>query len=172
MRSDDPAAEFERLYAETSTRVLAYCLRHLPRADAEDVLADTYAVAWRRWDHADPSLPWLLGVARNTIRAQYRAVQRRFALTERLTQWEALTAPAAEVSALDRVNALSVLVGLRDEDREALLLTAWDGLSADQAATVLGCSKAAFQVRLHRARRRLDLRLAEPQGLSIQTVEL
>ena len=72
---------------------------------------------------------------------------------------------------MDRAEALTALAGLKDDDREALLLTAWDGLSADQAAAVLGCSKAAFQVRLHRARRRLDLRLAEPQGLSIQTVE-
>ncbi|MDO5498254.1 MAG: sigma-70 family RNA polymerase sigma factor [Propionibacteriaceae bacterium] len=171
MRPDNPADEFEQVFAATSTNVLAYCLRHLPRADAEDVVGETYVIAWRRWHQAQPTLPWLLGVARNIIRAQHRAAHRRFALNERLQQWDALTAPAAEVSALDRANALSALAALSDDDREALLLTAWDGLTAAEAAGVLGCSKATFQVRLHRARRRLDLRLAEPQGLAIQPQE-
>lgn len=171
MRSDNRAAAFEELFAATSSRVLAYCLRHIPRADAEDVLAETFVIAWRRWAETEPDLPWLLGVARNLIHSHHRSAQRRFALTERLQQWDALTAPAAEVAAVDRAEALQALTALRDNDREALLLTAWDGLTATQAAAVLGCSTTTFQVRLHRARRRLDRCLAEPQGRPIQPVE-
>ncbi|MBA2438956.1 MAG: sigma-70 family RNA polymerase sigma factor, partial [Acidimicrobiia bacterium] len=40
-------------------------------------------------------------------------------------------------------------------DREILRLVAWDGLSTTQAVQSLGCTRAAFAVRLHRARRRL-----------------
>ena len=44
---------------------------------------------------------------------------------------------------------------LRPIDREALLLTAWEGLSTERAARAAGCSRATFHVRLHRARKRL-----------------
>jgi len=49
----------------------------------------------------------------------------------------------------------SALATLGERDREVLLLTAWEGLAPGEAATVLGCSRNAFAVRLHRARRRL-----------------
>ena len=49
---------------------------------------------------------------------------------------------------------------LGERDREALLLVAWEGFSVAEAAVVLGCSRGAFAVRLHRARRKLGQRLA------------
>jgi RNA polymerase sigma-70 factor (ECF subfamily) len=53
------------------------------------------------------------------------------------------------------------LRALRPRDREVLLLTAWDGLNASEAAAVLGCSPTAYRIRLHRARRRLARLLVE-----------
>jgi RNA polymerase sigma-70 factor, ECF subfamily len=53
------------------------------------------------------------------------------------------------------------LAALNERDREALLLTAWEGLSAQEAARVLGCSTQAFWVRTHRARKRLAEALAQ-----------
>jgi DNA-directed RNA polymerase specialized sigma24 family protein len=50
---------------------------------------------------------------------------------------------------------LQALASLSATDRDALMLTVWDGLSASDAGRVLGCSTTAFAVRLHRARRRL-----------------
>ncbi|HEX6027306.1 MAG TPA: sigma factor-like helix-turn-helix DNA-binding protein, partial [Solirubrobacter sp.] len=47
------------------------------------------------------------------------------------------------------------LAMLKPIDREALLLTAWEGLTPERAAVAAGCSRATFDVRLHRARRRL-----------------
>jgi RNA polymerase sigma-70 factor (ECF subfamily) len=44
---------------------------------------------------------------------------------------------------------------LSDEDRELLLLVAWEGLSPNEVAKVLGISSLAARSRLHRARRRL-----------------
>jgi len=67
---------------------------------------------------------------------------------------------------------LTALSRLREPDREALLLVAWDGLDASGAATVLGTSPATFMVRLHRARRRLEKELQDEETpLDVQTEE-
>jgi RNA polymerase sigma-70 factor (ECF subfamily) len=50
------------------------------------------------------------------------------------------------------VRALSTL---SPAERDAITLIAWEGLSAEEAAFVLDCSRAAFYVRFHRAKRRL-----------------
>src|SRR5581483_11449139 len=44
---------------------------------------------------------------------------------------------------------------LRERDREVLRLVAWEGLSLQDTATVLGCSPVACRVRYHRAKTRL-----------------
>jgi DNA-directed RNA polymerase specialized sigma24 family protein len=61
-------------------------------------------------------------------------------------------------------------------DREVLLMTAWDGLSSREAATALGCSRAAAKVRLFRAKRRLRSELdklehAEPAQAASRRLE-
>jgi RNA polymerase sigma-70 factor (ECF subfamily) len=48
------------------------------------------------------------------------------------------------------------LRSLPEPDRELLMLVAWDGLDARRAAAVIGCTPAAFSVRLHRARKRFE----------------
>ena len=55
---------------------------------------------------------------------------------------------------------LDALASLKEDDREALLLVAWEGLSHRDAARVLGVRETTFGVRLHRARRRLVRALA------------
>jgi RNA polymerase sigma-70 factor, ECF subfamily len=97
-------------------------------------------------------LPWLLGCARRMLWHHHRAEQRRGRLLERLKS----SAPRVVVS-LELPNTVLAcgLATLSARDREALLLTAWEGLTTDQAAEVLGCSPQAFRVRAHRARQRL-----------------
>ena len=56
---------------------------------------------------------------------------------------------------------------LSENDREALMLVAWHGLSTARAARAAGCTRTAFGVRLHRARRRLAAQLdGEPVALT------
>ncbi|MFF8430578.1 RNA polymerase sigma factor [Streptomyces sp. NPDC016566] len=55
----------------------------------------------------------------------------------------------------DRNLILRALASLGEDDREALVLTAWHGLHAHEAAKVVGCSATTMRVRLHRARKRL-----------------
>ena len=63
--------------------------------------------------------------------------------------------------------ALRALAKLSERDRDLLLLAAWDGLTADEIAVVVGCSRAAAKVRLHRARRRLQRTLAELDAVGV-----
>jgi len=57
---------------------------------------------------------------------------------------------------------LTALATLPEADRELLTLVAWHGLKPNEAAQVVGCSTAAYFVRLHRARRRLERAMADP----------
>jgi RNA polymerase sigma factor (sigma-70 family) len=158
--SEDRAKAFERLFLDTRMDVLAYLLRRSRSAeDAADVFAETYLVAWRRLDAipaGDQARPWLFGVARNMLLKGAIHHRSNLALVERLTaelRAARATHPAAHLDRSDDLRA--ALAALPEPDREILTLSAWEGLSPRQIATVLGGSPNAMRVRLHRARARL-----------------
>ncbi len=74
------------------------------------------------------------------------------------------SAPDPAEVATDVLHVRSVLAALPSAEQEALRLTEWDQLTAAESAQVLGCTRAAFRVRLHRARRRLARLLAEVEA--------
>jgi RNA polymerase sigma-70 factor (ECF subfamily) len=142
--------EFERLFRAHVGAVRAYAARRDP-ALAEDVVAETFLVCWRRLaDVPRDELPWLLGIARRCLANARRSSTRRSALLERVARQPL---PVEEPAATDpRVRtALALLSAI---DREILLLVAWDGLDRAGVARVTGCSQATVRLRLHRARRR------------------
>src|SRR5579872_3708406 len=143
----DDAARFERLYREQAPRVIGYLARRLPADLVPDAAAETFGVAWRRLDRVpETPLPWLLAVARRVAANERRSQSRRSALAERMAAQPPLAEPEASAPVLE------VLASLSEREQEVLLLAAWDGLSAAEAAAVLGCSEVAFRLRLHRAR--------------------
>lgn len=150
---------FTALFDEWSPRVFAYARRHCDPDTAQDVVSETFLVAWRRLgDIADPVLPWLLVVARNTIFKLRRHEARQDRLTNSAARLAHLAGPGAgaDYGAIERAGLLGALNELRAVEREALLLVAWDGLSGRDAAVVAGCTLRAFEVRLSRARARLN----------------
>jgi RNA polymerase sigma-70 factor (ECF subfamily) len=162
MRDEQPDAEavrFTALWEAYAGRVLAYASRHVGADVAQEVVSETFLIAWRRLaDVPGQPLPWLLVVARNTVANHRRSTYRGAVLHGELVRLQQAAAPAtgADVTATDRAQALSRLATLTSKEREALLLVSWDGLVPAEAAQVAGCSLAAFHVRLHRARRRLQ----------------
>ena len=153
-------ARLTRLKQLPLDAVWAYALRRAPRV-ADEVVAETFLVAWRRLDEVpDDALPWLIGVARNVRANLHRSDRRRDALVQRLRpEVAAGDDPATSVDERDALRG--ALAGLSETDREVLLLTAWDDLDRGQVARALGCSRANVAVRLFRARRRLEAALGE-----------
>lgn len=162
-------ARFEKLFRDHYAAVRAYALRRAAPDLAQDVVAETFMVAWRRFDDVpDDALPWLYGVARRTLANQRRAADRGAALERRLATAGATPSPVDPVERVgDGDDLRAALAGLSDRDREALMLIAWQGLSPDRAARAAGCTRAAFAVRLHRARRRLARALASQNTTAV-----
>jgi RNA polymerase sigma factor (sigma-70 family) len=154
MPANTSSDRFERLFRCHYPAVIAYARRRAPADAVEDIVGETFLVAWRRLDRVpNDELPWLLGVARNVLATQRRGVQRREALVRRLRGSRGgLIAEAVDGS---HRGVAAALAALAPKDREALLLIAWDGLTPQQAALVLGEKPGTLRVRLHRARARL-----------------
>lgn len=143
----------DRIWARHSGPVFAYAARRVGRDRAEDVVADTFVVAWRhRESRPRRDLPWLLAVARRVIGERYRAEERWQRLQARAALHDSPSDPADVTQA---VAAWEVLSGLDADEREVLLLSAWEGLSSREAAAVLGTSPTAYRMRLARSRRHL-----------------
>ena len=158
-----PPPGIDALWREHAPAVVRYARRRVPPDQVDEVVAETFVVAWRRSaDVPERALPWLLGVARGVSANLRRAERRRDALQDRLAAAERPMSTvvghdgAVDPSVNDQVTQVrSALARLRDDDRELLLLVAWDGLSREDTARALGCSSSTVAVRLHRARRRL-----------------
>jgi RNA polymerase sigma factor (sigma-70 family) len=153
-------AWFTRTYATHYVDIVNYGRRRLADMEAAAELAqEVFVVAWRRRAEApEHSLPWLYGVARRLLANHWR---RR---TETPVPDPALIARDVTVAGpsaalLDVRNALAHLA---EPDQEILRLVGWEELSVAEAAHVLGCSRAAAAVRLHRARRRLIAAMEQP----------
>ena len=161
--SDDRRQRFEFLYRESGPALLAYALRRTDREAAQDAVAETFLVVWRRFDDlpAEP-LPWLYGIARRILANQRRGVQRRERLNARLS-----TVGAGGLEPVDGRDGrvITALATRRASDRELLMLIAWEGLTPAQAALALGCSANGCRIRLHRARRKLERALTDESRL-------
>ncbi|MCW3844142.1 RNA polymerase sigma factor [Micromonospora yasonensis] len=132
---------------------------------AEDVTQATFLVAWRRRGDArlveGSALPWLLVVATNAVRSEWRSARRWLALLRRLPPERHADGDFAdEVAArLDderrMTEILAVVRRLPPAEREAVGLCLWSGVSYADAAAALGISEVAVRSRVSRARSHL-----------------
>jgi RNA polymerase sigma-70 factor (ECF subfamily) len=162
----DQETRFRALYADSYADVLYFAQRRVDHSHAEDVVADAFLVAWRRFGEAPPTdddlRAWLFGIARNCLLNTRRGNGRQTALAVRLN-----TAPAVEDTATDlRLDLAAGWRRLSDAEQEALSLAVFENLTSAQAARVIGISATAYRLRLLKARRALRRHL-EPSGLRI-----
>src|ERR1019366_8408682 len=148
---------FARLVREHSPAVGNYLRRRLyplTPSDLDDLVEDTLLVVWRRLDDVpvDAELPWMLGVAKNVLRNARRSKNRRIAFEATLSPPR--DSPSAEESAIANSTVREALGSLGEDDREFLLLHAWDGLDTHELGKLYAISTNAAAVRLSRAQRR------------------
>ncbi len=163
--ADSDRRAFEACFAMHADEVLRFALRRVgERAAAEDVVAETFATAWRRRaDVPERTLPWLYGVAGLVIANQQRSARRRLRLRGRLSHERGQDTRDVAESVAERDAVMQAFARLTDRQREILRLAEWEGLDTEDGAQVLGCTPAAFRVRLHRARAALAKQL-DPSG--------
>lgn len=161
---------FDELYAATRHELLRYLLRRAAQpADAADLLAETYVVAWRRLcdvPDGNEARLWLFGVARRLLANHRRTLLRHGLagdLAAALEQSATHSPPADRDIAYDEraIQVREAIAALDEREREILSLSVWDGLRPAEIATVTGDTPASVRLRLHRARRRLRALLSD-----------
>ena len=152
---------FREFYDAAYLDLLRFVARRVHPAIVEDVVGEVMLVAWRRLDDVPTDLSdaraWLFGVARKVLQNTRRREDRHNSVAVHLSEIEHLAGQVgsdADAVAL-QVDVAAAWQHLSPTDREAIALSVLDGLSAPEAATVLGISPTAFRLRLSRARRSL-----------------
>ncbi|MEN0015399.1 MAG: sigma-70 family RNA polymerase sigma factor, partial [Solirubrobacteraceae bacterium] len=159
--STDPRAaaandRVRALYEAHADAILRRARRRAPQL-AEDVVSETFAVAVRRADEIPEGreLPWLYVVADFTLQNMMRGQRRAGRLTDALAPLVPLAADPVEPPAVGEA-----LRELPDRERALLTMTAFEGLSAGEAADRLGISYGTARNALVTGRRRLAVSLA------------
>jgi RNA polymerase sigma-70 factor (ECF subfamily) len=155
----DRHARLEAWFRAHGDRVLAYLLHRTDPETAQDVLQEVFVTAFRKADVV-PEAPigWLFATARRLLANNIRGSRRRVQLALRVAD-QTVRNPSADTDTDASQAVADTLDQMSTADREVLTLSAWYELSADEAAQALGCSRSAYTVRLHRARRRFAERL-------------
>lgn len=163
--SADRTTRFEELASSVADALRRYALRRTDPDTAEDVVAETLLVLWRRIDGvpADPesAVAWCYGVARGCLANANRAARRQWNLFNRIRRLD----PPAWHTATDADHSLvhEALARLSEADQEVLRLWVWEDLTTSQIAQVLNISGNAAAIRLHRARTKLQSALARTE---------
>ncbi|MCW2793708.1 MAG: Sigma-70, region 4 type 2 [Nocardioides sp.] len=155
---------FEQLAPGLIEPLRRFLARRTDAATADDVLADTLLVCWRRLDELpEEPLPWAYGVARNCLANAERGARRQRRVAAKI----AVVDPPTETTpgpVEDDEQVAEALARLRPDDAELLRLWAWEQLTPAEIATVLDITPNAASIRLHRARQKLGDELRKTGG--------
>lgn len=166
---DVSAPQFEAAFETHRAAILSYARRRLEANSADDAAAETFAIAWRRRAEVpEEPLLWLYAIARGVVANQRRSEARRLRLADRLAFERSAESDDPAGLVTDRLELARAFDALDEGDQELLILVAWEGLAPKEGATVLGCTSAAFRVRVHRARKRFEQGLAQTPSATVE----
>jgi RNA polymerase sigma-70 factor (ECF subfamily) len=157
------------LYERHHRAVFAYLLSLAgARAEAEEVLQDTFVAAWRNaatFQSRSTVVTWLMGIARRQLRDRRRRRSLPIISLDELDGQPAADAPDRTVIARAELAEIARLIReLRPLHREVLHLAFVEQLSYDEMAAVLGVSPGTVASRLNNARSALTRLLAHESG--------
>jgi RNA polymerase sigma factor (sigma-70 family) len=150
--------------------VFGFCVNQLgSRDEAEDAVQSTFLNAHRALQRGvtpEAELAWLFKIAHNVCLTRRRSSRRRGrveAPSDLDAVQDVLPAPARE-SADELIRLTDALSHMPDNQRRAILLREWQGLSYHEIADELQLSQSAVETLIFRARRTLAANLeTEPE---------
>jgi len=166
-RPDRFAAIFDR----HATHIERYLARRLGAQVADDLVAETFLVAFGKratYDQTKPDArPWLYGIATNLVRQHHREEAREYRLAASITPEPDQDGHADQVAAQVTAAAMhrmlaAALADLSAGDRDVLLLIAWEGLTYEEVAAALAIPVGTVRSRLNRARKQVRAALTTP----------
>jgi RNA polymerase sigma factor (sigma-70 family) len=162
---EEPAADLAVWFDRHVDAVHRYVARRVGGNLARDVVAETFRIAVEHVDGYDAARgserSWLFGIATNLVRRHWRSEERRlraYAATARRSEvhGDPLLAVEDSVDAGRRLDRLvDAVARLSPEDRDVLVLVAWEGMSSADVAAVLGVPHGTVRSRLSRVRAQL-----------------
>jgi RNA polymerase sigma-70 factor, ECF subfamily len=161
--------QFAALFDRHAPYIHRYAARRIGREAADDLVAETFLAAFgKRWvyDRSHPDArPWLYGIATRLIGQHRREELRQYRIRRAAIPDPDLPGHAERVAADQTARALRIqltaaLSALPPDDRDLLILIAWEQLTYDEAARALGIPVGTVRSRLSRARGRIRAALA------------
>lgn len=165
-RSQREPDRFAAVFDRHAAHIHRYLARQVGSEAADDLVAETFLVAFRKRGRYDGShrdaRPWLYGIATNLV-SQHRRKE--------LRGWRRAQDPVAgpfdqSERVLGDLTARSIrplltdaLAELADRDRDVVLLIACEDLTYEEVARALCIPVGTVRSRLHRARAELRQRL-------------
>jgi RNA polymerase sigma factor (sigma-70 family) len=158
------------LYSQYGKQIYAYCLHKLrSKEEAEDAVQTTFMNAFRslqRGTQTQFEQAWLFKIAHNVCVARATSSSRRLRL-EAPNDFEVLqeVVPAKDPDSdsLELMGIEEALELMPENQRRAILLREWQGLSYREISQELGLSQAAVEMLIFRARRALAGALEQPE---------
>ena len=153
-------------FDEHAQPLATYAARRVGASLARDIVAETFRVACEDFDRFDPGRGvergWLFGIATNLIRRHWRTEERRLRVQAEATR-VGLAVPIDPILRADeridahaRLNRVVDAVSMLEvEDRDLLILIAWEQMTSREAAAVLGIPPGTVRSRLNRIRTHL-----------------
>lgn len=164
--SPNKAVVFRSLFNEYWPKVHRHLECYLDNSEeVNEVAAEVFVVAWKKLEADKPmSLRWFIRTADNKLRDVDRRAHSRGRAMEALSR--GLMSAADTIHPLDALALQQAMKSLNARERQIVVLTYWDDLSAGEIADVLRSSQAAVWTTLTRARAKLRAQLEPREGRS------
>jgi RNA polymerase sigma-70 factor (ECF subfamily) len=169
------SAQGERLFRDHVDALHSYAARRVGEQVADDIVAETFRIAIEQRDRYDASRgserAWLFGIATNLLRRHWRTETRRLRAMSRHATLERVGVGDPLLPVVERTDAatevsllLAAVAELAIEDRDLLVLVAWEGWSHRDIAEVLDIPTGTVRSRLHRIRSQLRAAIDNPSN--------
>ncbi|MEU5877508.1 RNA polymerase sigma factor [Spirillospora sp. NPDC047279] len=166
---------FAALFDRYSGMLYRYVSKRLGSEVAEDLVGETFLVAFSRRDRYDlgrpDARPWLFGIVTKLVSRHHRTEAARYRALLRSPVDGHVEGPADRVASgvtasASRPLLAEALAGLPRRDRDVLLLVAWGDLAYEEVAQALGIPVGTVRSRLNRARRKVRAVLGDTNPMN------